>query len=220
MHRSSIALAAVACALAAAPAGADVIVYQFNGSLTNNTMASGAFAGASVGVPVSLRFTIDSTTTPAFTNANRNHWDTVAGTVLGMRATVNGYTSIVTPNSAPAHARVADDALNSSVYIDQFWIEASAAGAAPDFTIGIVALSSSGAAPPISSSLSGTDWPTTSAELDASSFTLEHYIILRGATGPEFLRADITSITVVPAPAAPTVAALIAIPALSRRRRC
>ena len=218
MIQSSATLAVAASIALASSAGAAVVTYQFNGSLTSNTMASGAFVGASAGVPVSLQITVDTATAPIYSTANRNHWDTVAGTILGMKATVNGITSVATPNSAPTHARVVDDALNGSVYVDQFWFEVGTLGASPDFKIGAVSLSSVGAAPPISSSLSGTNWPTTNAEVDPYSFTLERYLYLRGATGPEFLRADITSVIVAPAPGA-LVPMAIAACAVTRRRR-
>lgn len=218
MPHLSLCVAIAASAVATSAANAAVISYQFNGSLTSNSIASGGFAGASVGVPVSLQITIETTTSPVFSTANRNHWDGVSGTILAMKATVDGYTSVVTPNSAPVRARVVDDAVNSSVYIDQFWFEVNALAPSPDFTVGSAILSSVGAAPPISSSLSGIDWPMTSAEVDASSFGLEHYIILRGAANPQFLRADITSVFVAPSPGPVAAFALGGLGAIRRRR--
>lgn len=208
-----------ACALLGAScAHGAVVVYQFNGTVTTNTMASGGFAGLGTGVPASLQIAIETSTTPGFAAAGRNHWDGVAGTVLGMQATVDGYTSVATANSTPTRARVVDDAINSSVYIDQFWLEVPAVAPAPDFTVGSAIFSSTGAAPPISSSLSGIDWPTSSAELDPFSFTTERYILLRGATGGQFLRADITSIVVVPGPGGIAVGAVGGLGLIRRRR--
>ena len=212
-------LALIAGATIASSAGAAVVTYQFNGTLISNSIASGGFAGATAGVPVSLQISVETTTTPIFSNANRNHWDSIAGTILGMKATVDGYTSVATPNSAPTRARVVDDALNGSVYIDQFWFEVADGGASPDFTVGTAILSSVGAAPPIASSLLGIAWPTTSAEVDAASFTNEHSILLRGATGGEFLRADITEVFVAPAPGSAAAFTLVACAAGRRCRR-
>jgi len=198
MSRAKIAVV-IACSMIGSAAQGAVVVYQFSGPLLTNSMSSGGFAGAPIGAPVTLEIAVETSNAPIFSAPGRNHWDTVAGTILGLKATVNGFTSIATPNSAPLYARVVNDANNSGTYIDQFWIEALGIGATPDFKSGSAVLSTVGAAPPISSSLIGTDFPTDSSELIASSFLNEHYILLKGDPG-QFLRADITSMSVVPAP--------------------
>jgi hypothetical protein len=219
MPNLSTIVALGATAIAAASAHAGVLIYQFQGSLTNNSMAGGAFVGAPFGSSVSLEIAISDTTSPGFSTATANFWDGSAGTILAMKATVDGITSIVTPNSAPTRARVVNDSLLSGGpnHYDQFWFEVATTGAAPDFQIGSAILSRVGPGPIVPSSLVGTAFPTDSSQVDVSTFTLEHYIILRGPAA-QFIRADITSATVIPAPGGAALAGVAALCA-SRRRR-
>jgi len=216
-----IRLAAVGLALACAPAvHADILIYQFHGTVNLNGILSGGFAGAPIGSSVMLQFTIDTTTTPVFTNPTRHHWDGVAGTMLGMQATVNGFTSIVTPNSAPDHARVVNDAFysSSSFYSDEFWIEASAVGAAPDFVLGFINLTSQSAAAPTPSPLLGLDWPDDNAEVNPAGFNHNNQMILR-LVGPQYIAATIDSVTVLPTPGAFALCSIAALATTRRRRR-
>ncbi len=218
MSRTATIAALATVALAASSANAAIIVYQFSGPLISNSMASGAFDTSPIGAAVTLQITVETSTVPSLTSSTRRHWDGVAGTILAMQATVNGVTSIATVNSAPTYARVCDDAANGGSFVDQFWFQVSNTIAAPDFVYGSAILSTIGAAPPVSSSLSGVDFPTDPSNVVASSFLNEHYILLRGQTGPEFLRADITSITVVPAPGVGAMCAITGLAAIRRRR--
>lgn len=213
-------LAALGLALACAPAAnADILIYQFQATVTLNNIGAGAFAAAPIGSSAFIQITVETSTVPIFTDANRNVWDSVSGTVLAMHATVDGSTSVVTPNSAPTRARVVNDALLSGgpSRFDQFWMEVPTAVASPDLNFASIILSSIGPGPAVPSSLLGFDWPDDSSELDPASFTNENQMIIsRG--GPNFLSAHIDSINVLPTPGAIALLSITALTATRRRR--
>jgi len=137
------AVIALALAAVAAPAAsADLITYRFHAEVTGNFMSSGGFAGAPVGAPVTVWYTVDTAVAPGFSSATNNHYDGVSGVVTAMKAKVGGLSSVATPGVAE-HVRVVNDALLSAGpnHYDQFWIEVPGAGS-PDFTKAIVILSS------------------------------------------------------------------------------
>lgn len=215
-----IRLAALGLALACAPAvHADILVYRFVGTVTLNNLGSGAFAAEPIGSTVMLQFTVDTSTTPVFSSATRNHWDGVPGTILGMQATVSGSTSIVTPDDSPDFSRVVNDAFysSSSFYSDEFWMEVDAVGLAPDFNFARVNLTSQSAAAPTPSPLVGLDWPDHSSELDPALFNHTNHLML-SLGGPNFLFAHIDSVIVLPTPGALALCSIAALTTTRRRR--
>ena len=206
-----------ACAV---PASASIYVYNISGTINNNTITSGGFAGAPSGALVSLLITVDSSTTPIFADANRNHWDSVPGTVIGMQVTVNGYTSAMGGGTTPTRARVVNDALapGGTHHFDQFWMEVPAAAVTPDYVWASFTLSSLNTTAPVASPLTGIGWPTSDAEVNVASFNNEKQIVVR-STGPQFLTATIYDVTVVPTPGALALGAVAGLGALRRRRQ-
>lgn len=206
-------------AACAAPASASIYVYNVSGTINGNFITSGGFAGAPSGAIVSLLITVDSSTTPTFTSANHNFWDSVPGTVVAMQVTVNGYTSAMGGSTTPTRARVVDDSLLSGGpnHYDQFWMEVAAAGASPDYSIASFILSRIDPSPTVPTSLAGTGWPTSSAEVDVSTFTNEKQIVVRLA-GPQFLTATIYDVTVLPSPGVLGLGAVAGLAAVRRRR--
>lgn len=216
--RLSSALAVGVLALAPS-ANAAVLQYSFTGAVTTNTLMSGGFAGQPIGADVSLKITVDTSTTPVVSEPTRTVWDGVSGTILGLEVSVGSYSTTVTPDSTPHRARVLNDHINGSNWADQFWMECAPATATPDFVWAHVVLAAiMPPGTPVTSSLAGVDWPASNAELDVSTFTLQTEIVIRG-TGPQILLATVTGASVVPTPAGAPLALVAGVGVAARRRR-
>ncbi|MFG0256731.1 MAG: hypothetical protein ACF8GE_02400 [Phycisphaerales bacterium JB043] len=218
---------AVCVLLSTLPCRAFLLQYTFEGQVNENSMASGAFASADIGATTRLEILIDTSIPSQTSNATRQSWGGVPGVISSVVAQAGSVTRSFLPD-APTEADIWNDDLDHTtipgnvIAVDSFRLRVDTLTNTDDMMGFIVDLSAISLGTTFAtSSLSSTNWPTQSIELNPASFSNARFMgFFQDTTYSSGVFSELTSIAIQVIPGAPSTSLLACAGlVLCRRRR-
>ncbi|MHC4977284.1 MAG: hypothetical protein ACYTF7_11895 [Planctomycetota bacterium] len=206
---------------------AALLKYTFTGEISDNSMTSGDFAGASAGETSWLAITVNTSIHAHASSSTRQTWTGISGVITNIKAHANSTTRTFQPGSLD-EADIWNDDLDYStipgnvIAVDSFRLRVETdtnTDHMGGFIIDLSAVSLGNTFAP--SSLEGTHWPTQSTQLNPASFNNARFMgFFEDTTYSNGVFSELSSVSVEVVPLPSTLSLLVcSAGAVVRRRR-